>query len=81
MQPIYITLSSSGSSPWKHNGSSTPTHAAFATPVAAIRLTMNALSGAGGKVNRSAYRMFRNCANSAAKPDPGWKFPNPSSAL
>jgi hypothetical protein len=32
------------------NGSSTPTYATFSTPVAAIRLTMNALSSAGGKV-------------------------------
>jgi hypothetical protein len=32
------------------NGSSTPTYASFITPVAAIRLTMNALSSAGGKV-------------------------------
>ena len=30
--------------------SSTATYAAFTTPVAAIRLTMNALSSAGGKV-------------------------------
>jgi hypothetical protein len=33
-----------------HQRSSTPTYAAFTTPVAAIRLTMNALSSAGGKV-------------------------------
>jgi hypothetical protein len=32
------------------NGSSTATYASFITPVAAIRLTMNALSSAGGKV-------------------------------
>jgi hypothetical protein len=32
------------------NGSSTATYATFSTPVAAIRLTMNALSSAGGKV-------------------------------
>lgn len=103
MQPVYITLTSSGSSPWKvtnwhcmglmnigvsvvgnstsawqidytvddptgaypnptlgasgvtvystTSGSSTPTYAAFTTPVAAIRLTINALSSiAGGKV-------------------------------
>ncbi|MEH2569837.1 hypothetical protein [Bradyrhizobium sp. AZCC 2289] len=31
------------------SGLSTPTYAAFTTPVAAIRLTMNALSSAGGK--------------------------------
>jgi hypothetical protein len=30
--------------------SSTATYGAFTTPVAAIRLTMNALSSAGGKV-------------------------------
>jgi hypothetical protein len=102
MQPIYLTQSSSGSSPWKltnwnctgpmnigvsvvgnststwqldytvddptgaypnptlgasgvtafstTSGSSTPIYAAFTTPVAAIRLSMNALSSAGGKV-------------------------------
>jgi hypothetical protein len=32
------------------SGSSTPTYGAFTTPVAAVRLTMNALSSAGGKV-------------------------------
>jgi hypothetical protein len=32
------------------SGSSTATYATFSTPVAAIRLTMNALSSAGGKV-------------------------------
>jgi hypothetical protein len=32
------------------NGSSTATTATFSTPVAAIRLTINALSSAGGKV-------------------------------
>jgi hypothetical protein len=32
------------------SGSSTATYASFSTPVAAIRLTMNALSSAGGKV-------------------------------
>lgn len=102
MQPVYITLTSSGSSPWKQtnwhctglmnigvsvvgnststwqidytvddptgaypnptlgasavtvysttSGSSTATYATLSTPVAAIRLTMNALSSAGGKV-------------------------------
>jgi hypothetical protein len=102
MQPVYITQSSSGSSPWKQtnwhctgpmnigvsvvgnststwqidytvddptgsfpnptlgasaptvfssmSGSSTPAYATFSTPVAAIRLTMNALRSAGGKV-------------------------------
>ena len=102
VQPIYITLSSSGSSPWRQtnwhcigpmnigvsvvgnststwqldytvddptgaypnptlgasaptvfsslNGSSTPTYGAFTTPVAAIRLTMNARSSVGGQV-------------------------------
>jgi hypothetical protein len=102
MQPIYLTQSSSGSSPWKQtnwhcmgpmsigvsvvgnststwqidytvddptgaypnptlgssgvavfssmSGSSTATYGSFTTPVAAIRLTMNALSSAGGKV-------------------------------
>ena len=103
MQPVYITQSSSGSSPWKltnwhctgpmnigvsvvgngststwqidytvddpsgsfpnptlgasaptvfssMSGSSTATYGSFSTPVAAIRLTMNALSSAGGKV-------------------------------
>src|SRR5260370_36351279 len=101
MQPIYLTLTSSGSSPWKQtnwhckgpmnigvsvvgnststwqidytvddptgafpnptlgasgvtvysttNGSSIATYATFSTPVAAIRLTMNALSSTGGK--------------------------------
>lgn len=105
MQPVYLTLSSTGSSPWKltnwqctgpmnigvsvvgnststwqidytvddpsgaypnptlgassptvfssMNGSSTATYATFSTPVAAIRLTMNALSSAGGKVTAS----------------------------
>jgi hypothetical protein len=100
--PVYITQSSSGSSPWKltnwhctgqmnigvsvvsnststwqidytvddpsgsfpnptlgasattvfssMSGSSTATYGAFTTPVAAIRLTMNALSSVGGKV-------------------------------
>jgi hypothetical protein len=103
VQPVNITLTSSGSSPWKltnwhctgpmnigvavacnststwqidytvddptgtfpnptlgtavtvfstTNGSSN-TYAAFTTPVAAIRLTMNALSSAGGKVTAS----------------------------
>jgi hypothetical protein len=32
------------------SGSSTPTSGSFTTPVAAIRLTINALSSAGGKV-------------------------------
>jgi hypothetical protein len=32
------------------SGSSTAMYGGFTTPVAAIRLTMNALSGAGGKV-------------------------------
>jgi hypothetical protein len=32
------------------SGSSTATYASFSTPVAAIRLTMTALSSAGGKV-------------------------------
>jgi hypothetical protein len=32
------------------NGSSTPIYAAFTTPVAAIKLTLNALLSAGGKV-------------------------------
>jgi hypothetical protein len=32
------------------SGSSTATYGSFTTPVAAIRLTMNALSSAGGKV-------------------------------
>jgi hypothetical protein len=32
------------------NGSSTPNYGSFTAPVAAIRLTMNALSSAGGKV-------------------------------
>jgi hypothetical protein len=32
------------------NGSSTPTYGSFATPVAAIGLTMNALPSAGGKM-------------------------------
>ena len=32
------------------SGSSTATYATFTTPVAAIRLTINALSSAGGKV-------------------------------
>jgi hypothetical protein len=102
VQPIYLTLSSSGSSPWKltnwhctgpmnigvsvvgnststrqidytvddptgvypnptlgssgvtvfstTSGSSTPIYAAFTTPVAAIRLTMNALSSVGGRI-------------------------------
>lgn len=101
MQPLYVTLTSSGSSPWKlvnwhttpinigvsvvgnststwqidytvddptgaypnptlgasgvtvystTNGSSTATYATLTTPVAAIRITMNALSSAGGKV-------------------------------
>jgi hypothetical protein len=102
LQPIYITQSSSESSPWKvmnwhcigpmnigvsvvgnststwqidytvddpsgafpnptlgssgvtvystTSGSSTATYATFSTPVAAIRLTMNALSSVGGKV-------------------------------
>lgn len=105
MQPIYLVLTSSGSSPWRvtnwhcsgpmnigvsvvgnstsawqidytvddpsgtypnptlgasgvtvystTSGSSTATYAAFTTPVAAIRLTMNALSSAGGKVTAS----------------------------
>jgi hypothetical protein len=100
MQPVYITQTSSGSSPWKltnwhcdgpmniavsvvgdgvstwqidytvddpsgsypnptlgssgvtiystTNGSSTATYAAFTTPVAAIRLTVNAISSLGG---------------------------------
>jgi len=100
--PVYITQSSSGSSPWKltnwhctglmnigvsvvgnststwqidytvddptgsfpnptlgasaptvfssMSGSSTATYGSFSTPVAAIRLTMNGLSSAGGKV-------------------------------
>ena len=34
----------------RHGNASTATYAAFTTPVAAIRLTMNALSSAGGKV-------------------------------
>src|SRR5579862_3485462 len=101
MQPVYLSLSSSGSSPWKLTnwhctgpmnigvavacnststwqvdyavddvtgtypnptlGASAPTvfssfngsssaYAAFTTPVAAIRLTLNALSSVGGKV-------------------------------
>jgi hypothetical protein len=102
VQPIYITQSSSGSSPWKQtnwqctglmnigvsvvgnststwqldytvddptgsfpnptlgasaptvfssmSGSSTATYGSFLTPVAAIRLTVNALSSIGGKV-------------------------------
>lgn len=102
MQPVYITLASSGSSPWKltnwhctgpmnigvsvvgnststwqidytvddptgaypnptlgtsavtvfstTSGSSTATYASFTTPVAAIRLTVSALSSAGGAV-------------------------------
>jgi hypothetical protein len=33
-----------------NNESSSPTNAVFTTPVAAIRLTMNALPSAGGKV-------------------------------
>jgi hypothetical protein len=32
------------------SGSNAATYATFSTPVAAIRLTMNALSSAGGKV-------------------------------
>jgi hypothetical protein len=32
------------------SGSSTATYGSFSTPIAAIRLTMNALSSAGGKV-------------------------------
>jgi hypothetical protein len=38
------------------SGSSTPTYAAFMTPVAAIRLTMIALSSAGGKVTATIHR-------------------------
>jgi len=34
----------------RHGDASTATYAAFTTPVAAIRLTMNALSSTGGKV-------------------------------
>jgi hypothetical protein len=46
------TLGSSGLTDFSTtSGSSTPTYyAAFTTPVAAIQLTMNALSSAGGKV-------------------------------
>jgi hypothetical protein len=108
MQPIYLTLSSSGSSPWKQTnwhcdgpmnigvsvacnststweidytvddptgtypnptlGASNPTvfssfngsssaYAAFSTPVAAIRLTMNALSSLGGKVTATILQV------------------------
>jgi hypothetical protein len=38
------------------SGSSTPTYAVFTTPVAAIRLTMNAQSSAGGKVTATILR-------------------------
>jgi hypothetical protein len=108
MQPIYLTLTSTGSTPWKQTnwhctgpmnigvsvvgnssttwqvdytvddptgaypnptlGSSSPTvfssfngssnaYASFTTPVAAIRLTMNALSSAGGKVTATILQV------------------------
>jgi hypothetical protein len=45
------TLGSSGVTVYSTtNGSSTTTYATFSTPVAAIRLTVNALSSAGGSV-------------------------------
>jgi hypothetical protein len=45
------TLGSSGVTVFSTtSGSSTSTYATFSTPVAAIRLTMNALSSVGGKV-------------------------------
>jgi mannose/fructose/N-acetylgalactosamine-specific phosphotransferase system component IIC len=44
------TLGSSGVTVFSTtSGSSTPTYAAFTTPVAAIRLTMNALSSTAAK--------------------------------
>jgi hypothetical protein len=44
------TLGVSAPTVFSRSGSSTATYGAFTAPVAAIRLTMNALSGAGGKV-------------------------------
>ena len=45
----------------RHGDASTATYAAFTTPVAAIRLTMNALSSTGGKVTATILQAGIGC--------------------